>query len=255
MIQTAQRSSGLVPSESVVYHRCLFAYVAATPYINGNVAELGSGEGYGIKFLAPRASRYTALDKYEPKVALPENVFYRKAFFPELGDVDSDSFDIAISFQVIEHIKNDDLFLKEIYRILKPNGTLILTTPNRLMSLTRNPWHVREYTGEELQEKLEKIFENVELKGVFGNEKVEEYYNKNKESVQKITKFDILDLQHRLPRKLLQMPYDIMNRINRNKLYKQTNTTNISEKDYFVDTYSEKALDIFIKATKQTINF
>ena len=47
------------------------------------------------------------------------------------------------------------------------------------------------------------------------------YYEQNRRSVARITRFDILDLQHRLPRRLLQLPYDILNRINRRKLLKQ----------------------------------
>ena len=44
---------------------------------------------------------------------------------------------------------------------------------------------------------LKNSFDNYELKGVFGNDKVMDYYNKNKESVRKITRFDILNLQYR----------------------------------------------------------
>ena len=59
-----------------------------------------------------------------------------------------------VTFQVIEHIKRDRDFLKEIYRVLKPGGKLILTTPNKNMSITRNPWHVREYDPKEMHDIL-----------------------------------------------------------------------------------------------------
>ena len=130
----------------------------------------------------------------------------------------SNSFDFVITFQVIEHIINDEDFVREIHRVLKKGGKLILTTPNKKMSITRNPWHIREYTIEELQVLLKKYFAAVDANGVFGNEKIMEYYRKNKESVARITRFDIFDLQHRLPRQLLQIPYDILNRLNRKKL-------------------------------------
>ena len=48
--------------------------------------------------------------------------------------------------------------------------------------------------------------------------KVQKYYQKNKESVKKITRFDIFNLQYILPRWMLQIPYDILNRLNRKKL-------------------------------------
>jgi len=41
-------------------------------------------------------------------------------------------FDVIISFETIEHIQNLSLAVKEMYRVLKPNGKLIITCPNRL---------------------------------------------------------------------------------------------------------------------------
>ncbi|MBK6641847.1 MAG: hypothetical protein IPG39_11760 [Bacteroidetes bacterium] len=55
-----------------------------------------------------------------------------------------------------------------------------------------------------------------------------EYYRKNRASVEKITRFDIFNLQYRLPRQLLQIPYDILNRMNRRKLL-QSNTSLVSD--------------------------
>ncbi len=64
--------------------------------------------------------------------------------------------------------------------------------------------------------------------------KVMAYYEQNRRSVARITRFDILDLQHRLPRRLLQLPYDILNRINRRKLLKANTdlTSSIRMEDY-----------------------
>ena len=85
-----------------------------------------------------------------------------------------------ITFQVIEHIKKDHLFIQEVKRILKPGGKLIIATPNILMSLTRNPWHVREYTPAQFDTLLSRYFRSVEKYGVFGNEKIMTYYEKTK---------------------------------------------------------------------------
>ena len=79
-----------------------------------------------------------------------------------------------------------------------------------------------------------------------------DYYNKNKESVRKITRFDILDLQHRLPRQFLQIPYDILNRMNRKKLLNQNNSlvSDIHYEDYAIDSAKEGCFDLFYIATK-----
>ena len=63
ILQTAERSSHLDPSENVIYQRHVIAYKEAAKIISGTVLEVGSGEGFGIAELAPRAEHYIAVDK------------------------------------------------------------------------------------------------------------------------------------------------------------------------------------------------
>jgi SAM-dependent methyltransferase len=153
---------------------------------------------------------------------------------------------------VIEHVKQDKEFLKEIYRVLKPGGKAILTTPNIKKTLSRNPWHVREYTAQQLTDLAASIFPKVEMKGVAGNEKVMAYYEDNKKSVQRIMRYDIFNLQYRLPAPLLRIPYDILNRINRNKLSDQNGglVNEISQEDYLLTDDADSALDLFLLLEK-----
>ena len=85
-----------------------------------------------------------------------------------------------------------------------------------------------------------------------GNQKIMEYYEKNKQGVQRITRFDILDLQHRLPRQLLQVPYDILNRINRRRLLKKNTelTTSIEMSDYSISSDTNQSFDLLFIAEK-----
>ncbi|NNF35442.1 MAG: methyltransferase domain-containing protein, partial [Saprospiraceae bacterium] len=148
---------------------------------------------------------------------------------------------------VIEHIKDDRHFLDEIYRVLKPGGTALITTPNIKMSLSRNPWHIREYTAEQLKLLARKMFDEVDMKGVTGNDKVWEYYQKNKQSVERITRWDILRLQYRLPAAFLKIPYEILNRMNRNKLESSDDSlvASISHEDYLLSEDADSSLDLF----------
>jgi SAM-dependent methyltransferase len=251
-MQTAERSSGHDPSEQVIYNRCLYAYKAASEFVKGNIIELGSGEGYGIQMLAPLAQRYLAVDKFDTDFSGHTNVEFRKQLLPSLAGIADNTFDFAVTFQVIEHIQDDKTFISEIHRVLKPGGILFLTTPNRPMSLTRNPWHIREYTANELEAMVGTSFSKVEVKGVYGSPVVMEYHERNKASVQRITRFDILKLQYRLPRQLLQIPYDIMNRLNRRKLLEgNTEIVNkVSLSDFFLKDTTEDCFDLFVLATK-----
>lgn len=252
MIQTAERSSAQDASENPIYQRHIIAYREAAKRLSGSVLEVGCGEGYGIRYLADAATDYLGIDKFPTQVAqLPAHARIQQLEVPPFTGLADNSFDFVVTFQVIEHIENDLLFLQEIKRVLKPGGKLLLTTPNRLMSLSRNPWHVREYTPKEMAAILTKVFPEVDLQAVYGNEKVMQYYAENKASVQKFTRFDIFNLQYRLPRRLLQIPYDLANRMNRRMLQKQNTglVSTIGADDYFIAPVSDTCLDYFAICT------
>lgn len=257
ILQTAERVSQKDGSDNHVFQRSLRAYVEAAELVNGKVLELGCGMGYGVEIIAPQSDKFISLDKYKSEVVdeylkkFP-NFEFKEITFPPLTGIEDESFDFIVTFQVIEHIKNDDLFLKECHRVLKPGGKLIVSTPNIKMSITRNPWHIREYTIQQLKDLCLKYFKSVDTKGVFGNEKAMDYYEKNKASVKKITRFDIFNLQYNLPRFMLQIPYDILNRMNRKKLMKQNKalTGSITINDFYLDEANDNCLDLFYIATK-----
>lgn len=253
---TTEIASDKIVSDNPIHQRLLQAYYEAKPYVKGKVLEPGCGEGRGIAVLSPLAESYLALDKIEEvvdklKPQFPE-VEFRAAVFPPFDDIEDNSFDTVITFQVIEHIQDDILFLEEIHRVLKPGGTAVITTPNIKMSLSRNPWHEREYTNQQLKEIAGSIFSKVEMKGIAGNEKVMEYHEQNRASVARITRFDIFNLQYRLPNALLRIPYDLLNRLNRNNLQKQDEglVTEIDRTDYFLRDEHEENLDLFCVVTK-----
>ena len=253
---TTEIASDQLVSDNPIHQRLLQAYYLAMPYVSGSLLELGCGEGRGVALLSPLVEHYTALDKIQEvidklKPKFPE-VTFEQAVFPPFSNLSDNTFDSIVSFQVIEHVKEDAEFLAEIHRVLKPGGTAVLTTPNIKKTLTRNPWHVREYTAQQLTDLAKKYFSEVEMKGVAGNEKVMEYYAQNKKSVERITRFDILNLQYRLPAPILRIPYDILNRMNRNKLNKGNTglVAEINHDDYFLSENADEALDLFLVVKK-----
>ena len=251
-IHTAERVSNRDASDNYVFQRSILAYYKAAELVSGDVLEIGTGMGYGVEVIAPAADKYVTIDKScAYNVELPANAEFRQMTVPPLDFAD-ESFDYVISFQVIEHIKNDKEFVAEVSRVLRKGGKFIVSTPNAPMSLTRNPWHVREYTAEELKKLLSKEFSQIDMMGVGGNEKIMEYYEANRRGVERITRFDILDLQHRLPRWMLQIPYDILNRLNRRRLLDQNNelTSSITMEDYSIKAVTEECFDLYFIAQK-----
>ncbi len=249
IFHTAERVSNMDKSDNIIFQRSIFAYYEAAKLVSGQVLEIGTGEGYGLKIISEKADKFITIDKFDQQINSKEftNVEFVKMNIPPLTGFANDTFDYVISFQVIEHIEDDLAYLKEIQRVLKPGGKFICTTPNITQSLTRNPWHVREYTFTELETLALKAFSSVEKLGVFGNATINDYNEKNKVSIRKITRFDIFNLQYRLPRQLLQIPYDILNRMNRKKLLDNNYSlaSQITVNDYSIAPITNEALDLF----------
>ncbi len=254
-IYTTEITSDQLVSDNPLHQRLLKPYIASGQLISGDLLEIGCGEGRGIPSIMTSVKSYWAIDKIASAIADLQRKFPFGNFvagnLPPLPYPDS-SFDSVISFQVIEHIENDILFLKEIHRVLRPAGTALITTPNRPLSLSRNPWHIREYTADELTRLAKTIFASVEMKGITGNEKVMAYHEKNRESVNRLMRWDILDLQHRLPAAVLRIPYDLLNRLNRTRLHKDSDdlVAGITYEDYLVTDIPETALDLFLIVRK-----
>jgi ubiquinone/menaquinone biosynthesis C-methylase UbiE len=255
MYKTTEITSAEITSDNPVHQRLLFPYVEAAGMVSGNVLEIGCGWGRGLELLTQAANHYTGIDKNEDLITSLQREYPQSTFIaaniPPLSGFADNIFDFIVTFQVIEHIDNDDLFIKEAHRVLKPGGKLLLTTVNKTFSLTRNPWHVREYLADELRALMGRYFPTIETRGIHGNDKVMTYYEQNKKSVARFTRWDIFKLQYRLPRRLLQVPYDIANRMNRNRLLQQDGlAAQILHTDYLVSQEPAGSLDFFYVATK-----
>lgn len=252
MVRTTAERVSTDRTDNFVYQRSVLAYIEATKFIGGRVLEIGTGSGYGIRIIAEHATEFVTIDKFRSSAVdnLPANTSFIETKVPPLPFKDEE-FDCVVSFQVIEHIRHDKALVAEVLRVLKPGGRFVVTTPNRIMSLSRNPWHVREYRPEQLKMLLSE-FRSVECMGIGGNERVWRYYEKNRESVNRIMRFDILKMQWWLPRFILQLPYDILNRMNRRKLYNDNSQLidAITMRDYRLQTVDDKCFDLFYVATK-----
>lgn len=151
-------------------------YLSVCDIVRGKtVLDAACGEGYGSHLMAEYAQQVTGLDISEEAVKWAgERYRDRNNLKFVTGDVTSlpfedKSFDIVVSFETIEHIseQQQQAFLGEIRRVLKEDGCLLMSTPNRTVYSDRygyrNEFHVKEFYVPEFVDFLKGKFKNVTL--------------------------------------------------------------------------------------------
>ena len=142
-------------------------YVAAELCRNCRVLDAASGDGYGSAILASRNGVVTGIDLNQQAVTEASQKYLAENLNFVHGDVaampfEDNTFDRVVSFETIEHIPDQTKFLQEIRRVLKPEGILILSSPNRTPFRTRNKgensYHINELENDELKKLLENYF-------------------------------------------------------------------------------------------------
>lgn len=168
-----------IPSWVKFGHKALYDFSAR--YVKDKkVLDCACGEGFGSKvFIQAGASLVIGVDIDSSAVEIaaakansPLASFMRGSA-TNLPFPDSE-FDVYISIETIEHIKDERSFLKEAFRVIRPGGLFICSTPNRKVlnpgkKITDKPiniFHVREYSKDEFCLILKAVFKDVSLFGV-----------------------------------------------------------------------------------------
>lgn len=139
------------------------------------VLDAACGSGYGTYIIAQNAQSATGIDISEEAVEFckenykRENLCYKRMSAADMQFADNE-FDVVISFETIEHLPFElqKAFLKEITRVLKEDGILIMSSPDRDMRRMiyhgiDNPYHIHEFVHEEFREFLSGYFEHIKF--------------------------------------------------------------------------------------------
>jgi len=153
----------------------LARYEFAMGLVSGKrVADIACGSGYGAQMLAgAEAQSVHAMDISEEAVEFARTHYTAPGLMFDVANaealtmISNDEFDVVVSFETIEHVKDVDAYLDEMKRILRPGGVFVVSTPDRRLASfwywyfrhPTNPYHAREYTERELLDLLSTRFQ------------------------------------------------------------------------------------------------
>jgi SAM-dependent methyltransferase len=173
---TGERTLPDVPAENYWFRRHLAVYEWIAERCAGrDVVDMACGEGYGVEVLARRARHVTGVDA-NPEAHEHARLKYTRPgirFVRDLVETYEEPCDAVVFLQTIEHMHAPAAVLQNFRGMLRPGGTVYVSTPNLLTlappgaDKSDNPWHLKEYRADEFRRLCESVFPRVELLGLF----------------------------------------------------------------------------------------
>lgn len=164
---TGERMVPAVHKGKWLYGEHIVRYEATLPLVREKVVlDIASGTGYGSKIMAHIAKKVYGIDydqdaiNYAKENYRADNIEYRQGNGTDipLGD---NTVDVVVTVETIEHIEDYTRFLDELRRVLKDDGELIISSPNKLESPKGNHFHLHEFKHNEFTTLLEKNFKKI----------------------------------------------------------------------------------------------
>jgi ubiquinone/menaquinone biosynthesis C-methylase UbiE len=166
-----------------VQHLERYKFAASHLKPGQRILDIACGAGYGTALLLKHGCVVVGAD-YDEQAISDAQVKYKQGNFVRANALDipfeDSSFDALVSFETIEHFHDGNRFLSEVYRVLKPCGTFICSTPN-LQYTSHPPYHIKEYRPEEFYRLAERWFSQVERYGQYfkPSDRVSDFYHRH----------------------------------------------------------------------------
>jgi len=195
-------------------HRTAYRFVR--PFAAGRrVVEIGCGMGFGAKLLSEVAAEVLAIDSSASAIAAVRQSLDAANVTVRVGDAmtlspDDMRCDLLVALQVIEHLPAPETFAAMAAEATRPRGLCILSTPNALLSVGENPYHVREYTAPEFEALLSNSFPSVHLYGVHGSHRARSYHARRRRLTRSLLRVDVFGLRRILPRAVTRRVADVL---------------------------------------------
>jgi len=147
---------------------------AATVVDGKQVLDAACGEGYGSYLLSARAAQVIGVDLSDNAIEHASHRYGSDSLKFQQADVtelplEDHSVDVVVSFETLEHLHAQDDMLREFRRVLRPDGCLLISSPDRKTYSDdtgyENPYHVRELYRDEFEALLSRHFPAYSLFG------------------------------------------------------------------------------------------
>ena len=206
---TGERVTTSAGGFNPTWQRHVAAYRLCAPLLPlGRNLDLGCGVGHSWRLLAPRKTVGVDID---PAALAGQQRETHVADMRALPFADA-SFASVIAVQSIEHVPDPERSLAETRRVLGPDGVAIFVTPNRLTFARSDeiidPYHYVEFSPDELRRACEKVFDKVELKGIFGSPRYLAVVAAERTKLDRVLRWDPVRARRFVPRSVRQRVYD-----------------------------------------------
>lgn len=165
---TGERLETFVFTENTIEH--LHRYALAKKLCeNKIVLDIASGEGYGSNILSDYAKQVIGVDIDKDVVDLANQKYGKNNLIFKTGKADqipivTNSIDVVVSFETLEHHDRHYEMMVEIKRVLKKDGVLIISTPEKRYYSDepnyKNPYHVKELYYDQFRTLIDSHFKN-----------------------------------------------------------------------------------------------
>jgi ubiquinone/menaquinone biosynthesis C-methylase UbiE len=128
------------------------------------ILDIACGYGYGTFLMSNHGCKVIGADIDADAVAQAKNIWRNCEFIHADAlnlPFEDATFDAVVTFETIEHVEDEERFLSEMKRVLKPGGLFICSTPN-IRYTAHPPYHLKEYTPDEFFKLIKAFFIDVE---------------------------------------------------------------------------------------------
>lgn len=202
---------GHTPDSLIAFHDAGYREMT-TRCLPGRVLDVGCGVGAQTIRLRSADREVVGVDYHARTAAYAAQTHgdERTAFVAmdgaRIGFADS-SFQSICSSHIIEHFVDPESHVAELARVCAPDGRALVITPNRPADF-ENPFHLTLFEARELESLLRLFFDEVEVFGLEGTERLHEDFRGRRASGERLLKLDRFDLRHKIPRRAYIWAYE-----------------------------------------------